>query len=528
VTDSDLSDRAGTAGKRDYPRLFIAMNQVVMAMSSAGQSNYENVVRSSFTHAAEGLRAEKALLLLVEREEPLVLRSLVSRGNVTSAQVRACERGEPVAGVSAPLVSKAAQGRRVEVAEDGGDAGCAGVLCCPVVDPVAEAVVAVLYFQAEPGEGYDEHDATWLEGYAAVIGQAFPLCFQKHARDHQVRELLQGRGRPENAPDLIGRSAQTLALLRLLHEVYIPAAEATDPDPLLILGEKGTGKDLVARYLHTYSSRRDHPFVAVNCAEITDELAPSRLFGHKRGSFTGAMADEPGFFRAAHRGVLFLDEVAELSPRAQGALLRVLESRTVVPVGHTREVRVDVQILLATNRDLDQAADDGMFKRDLLDRFKTQAIRLEPLRERPWDIAALTRHFIEHHERRTRKKTLGLTPDALKTMLVYKWPGNVRELSRVCSLLITHAKAGHHIDRELLLQCYPDAQQAPNPKASAILSDRLPMRDAVRAFERELILARLEQHNWNARAARQSLGLPKTTFQRYTLNLGITRCAREL
>src|SRR5262249_1445575 len=155
----------------------------------------------------------------------------------------------------------------------------------------------------------------------------------------------------------------------------------------------------------------------VNCAEITDELAAARFFGHKKGAFTGAVADEPGFFRAAHGGVLFLDEVAELTLRAQATLLRVLENRMVVPVGQTKEIPVDVQVLLASNRDFEAAVAEGTIRPDFLDRFKTQALRLESLRERPWDIPALARHFLSHHERRTRKKTLGFTQPALRLLV---------------------------------------------------------------------------------------------------------------
>jgi DNA-binding NtrC family response regulator len=308
----------------------------------------------------------------------------------------------------------------------------------------------------------------------------------------------------------------------VLHEVYIPAAGAPDPDPLLILGEKGTGKDLVARYLHAWSARRDRPFVVVSGAELTDDLAAARLFGHKRGSFTGAVHDEPGLLRAAHRGVLFLDEVGELSPRVQAMLLRALENRAVVPVGETREIKVDVQVVLATHRDLDEAVAEGRLRPDFLDRFKTQTLGLQPLRERPWDIPDLARCFLAHHERRTRKKTLGWTPEALRTLLSYAWPGNVRELARVCSLLVTHARGGAPVDRDLLVRCYPAVTAgARNPKAAPLLWEDVPMRRAVREIQRELILARLERHHWDVRAARESLGLPKTTFHRHLAALGI-------
>jgi DNA-binding NtrC family response regulator len=521
------------APARDYARLFSAMNEVLKVFSTGGDE--EDALRRTFQDAAQGFGAEKALLLVVEGQQPLRLRSISGRG-LTDKQVQACERGESVKGVSSSVIRTVIDTRRVKLIENpllqkdqDRTPALAGqnysVLCSPILDPLRDVVLAVMYFQngsTEHAQTYREGDAVWLEGYASTLGQAFGYYLQKERSERELKALLNTADRPENAPELMGDSAHTQALRRELHETHIPAAEAPDPDPVLILGEKGTGKDLVARYLHAYSARRDHPFIAVNCAEISDDLASSRFFGHKKGAFTGAITDEPGFFRAAHRGFLFLDEIAELSLRAQGTLLRVLENRTIVPVGETREIRVDVQVLLATNRDPETAVKEGAIRGDLYDRFRTQAIRLQPLRERPWDIPALVQHWIAYHERRTRKKTLGLTQEALRAMVSYSWPGNVRELARVCSLLITHAKPGARLEPTLLAHCYPDISSSnPNPKAGPVLWEDVPMRKAIRAFERELILSRLERHNWNVRSARESLGLPKTTFHRYAVVLGI-------
>lgn len=519
---------------RDYARLFRAMNEVLRAFST--DADGEDALRRSFSEAAQGFGAEKALLLLVDGQDPLSLRHLCMTG-LSSAQVQACERGESQKGVSSSIIRAAIDSRRVNLIEnplfqaDADLSPCLvgqnySVLCSPILDPVRDIVLAVLYFQnnaVDSQVAYRASDAVWLEGYASALGQAFAFCFQRQRRERDLRELLQGARRPEHGPDLIGESAHSQALRRVLHEAYIPAAEAPEPDPVLILGERGTGKDLLARYLHAHSARRDESFVAVNCAEVSDELAPARFFGHKKGAFTGAVADEQGFFRAAHRGVLFLDEIAELSPRAQGALLRVLENRTLVPVGETRELRVDVQVILATNRDPERALADGILKADLFDRFRTQTISVQPLRERPCDVPPLVQHFVARHERRTRKKTLGLTQEALRAMVSYSWPGNVREVDRVCSLLITHAKAGTRLDVALLEAWYPDVVRTErNPKAGALLADHVPMREAVRVFQRELILSRLERHHWSIRSTRESLGLPKTTFQRCAAALGIT------
>jgi DNA-binding NtrC family response regulator len=518
---------------RDYPRLFGAMNEVLRVLSAGGDE--ADALRRSFEDAAEGFGAEKALLLAIESDQPLRLRSLYSSG-LTARQIEACERGESVRGVSSSVIRGVVQTRRLKIienplfqADQERTPALPGehysVLCAPVLEPVRDVLLAVMYFQndgLDQAQAYQESDAVWLEGYASALGRAFGLYFQKERSERELTVLLRTADRPDDAPELVGDSAHTQAVRRALHEIHIPAAEAPDPEPLLILGEKGTGKDLVARYLYAYSARREQAFIAVNCAEISDELASSRFFGHKKGAFTGSVSDEPGFFRAADGGVLFLDEIAELSLRAQGTLLRVLENRTVVPVGETREIRVDVQVVLATNRDPAEAVRSGAVREDLFDRFNTQAIQLQPLRERPWDIPALVHHWIAHHERRTRKRTLGLSQEAMRAMVSYRWPGNVRELARVCSLLITRATPGVPIDHALLARCYPEmSRTAPNANAAPVLWEDVPMREAIRAFERELILSRLERHGWNARAARESLGLPKTTFYRYVVALGI-------
>jgi anaerobic nitric oxide reductase transcription regulator len=220
--------------------------------------------------------------------------------------------------------------------------------------------------------------------------------------------------------------------------------------------------------------------------------------------------------------MLFLDEVAELSLRAQASLLRVLENRLVVPVGETKEIPVDVAVVLATNSDLASAVAQGRLRADFHDRFRTQSIRLLPLREHPWDIPLLLEHFRSHHEHRLQKKTLGFTQEALRALVSHSWPGNVRELARACSAFVAHAKPGAPINQALIERSYPEALQgSPNPTAAPVLWEGATLRDAVRSFQREVILARMERYRGDVRGARDSLGLTKSTFHRYVKNLGI-------
>jgi transcriptional regulator with GAF, ATPase, and Fis domain len=350
---------------------------------------------------AEGFGAEKALLLAVEEAEPLRLRSLLAIGPLSPSQVSACERGESVKGVSPSVIRRAIATGEPELIEDprlGAPAaqtaslegGNFSVLCAPVRAALSGAVLAVLYFQNGGLESaYDATDLEWLKGYSTALGSVFGWHLERERREREVSELLESRERPEDAPELVGESRGTRELRRLLHETYIPALDAERPDPILIVGERGVGKDLVARYLHAYSGRGARPFVAVNCAELTDELAASRLFGHKKGAFTGAAADEPGLFRAAQKGVLFLDEIGDLSPRAQACLLRVLENHAVSPVGEAKEFPVDVAVVLATNQDLEEAVHGGRLRADFYDRFRTQVVRVAPVRERRADVPLL-------------------------------------------------------------------------------------------------------------------------------------------
>jgi two-component system response regulator HydG len=516
---------------RSYTELLGAMNELLAVLSRDG--NREAALRASFEAAARGFGAQKALLLLVEEREPLRLRAVHVLGRLTPDQVAACERGESVRGVSPSVIYRVIETGRPELIEDPRlqadasrtpslEGGQFSILCAPIRDPLRETVLAVVYFQNSGlTEAYEEDDRAWLEGYATAAGQVFGFHFRKERQERELRERLEAAGASDDAPEILGDSAHTQALRRALHEIYIPALEAENPEPSLILGERGTGKDLIARYLHAFSSRHKRPLVVVNCAEITDELAASRFFGHKKGSFTGAVTDEPGFFRAAQGGVLFLDEVAELSLRAQAHLLRVLESFRVVPVGETKEIPVNVAVVLATNRDLDEAIKDGALRADFYDRFRTLAIRLLPLREHPWDIPILLEHFRRHHERKHRKRTLGFTPEALRALASSAWPGNVRDLARACALFVIHAQPGAPIDLALIQRCLPEALQSSNPKGGPLLWADLSFRDAVCQFERELLLSRLEHHGGSVKAARESLGLSKATFHRYMKRVGL-------
>jgi transcriptional regulator with PAS, ATPase and Fis domain len=235
-----------------------------------------------------------------------------------------------------------------------------------------------------------------------------------------------------DAPRVVVASRAMTELLSLAERAAQSSAK------VLITGESGVGKDVVARHIHSHSARRRAPFVAVNCAGVTETLLESELFGHVKGSFTGAYRDKQGKLQLAHRGTLFLDEVGEMSLRMQALLLRFLENGEIQAVGSDQtQSRVDVRVVAATNRNLGDLVAAGQFREDLLYRLRVIHLHVPPLRERPEDVQALMTHFLERAER-----SLNFTEDALRAFQTYRWPGNVRELMNVVEQLLWLSTTG--------------------------------------------------------------------------------------
>jgi two-component system, NtrC family, response regulator HydG len=278
---------------------------------------------------------------------------------------------------------------------------------------------------------------------------------------------------------------------------------------VLVRGESGSGKELVARAIQRSSGRSDRPMLSVNCAAIPRDLMESQLFGHKRGSFTGADADHAGLFSQAHTGTLFLDEVGEMTLDGQAKLLRILEGHPFLPVGATKEVSVDVRVIAATNRDLREFVRDGRFREDLYYRLTVFELYIPPVRDRGGDVELLVNHFLEHFKRQHGRTYLTLSPDARDKLLGYSWPGNVRQLRNV-------------IDSAVVM-C----------EGKVILADDLGLRDASHSdqleslridfWERKLIQEALKRTSGNIPEAARLLGLGRATLYRKVEEYGIER-----
>jgi PAS domain S-box-containing protein len=335
-----------------------------------------------------------------------------------------------------------------------------------------------------------------------IVGGA--ETFRDLSEIETLRRELEGRSR-------IGELVSRSPLMQRVFDV-LPAVAAS-PSTVLILGETGTGKELLARTIHSLSPRRKGPFIAVNCGALPDTLLESELFGYKAGAFTGAHKDKPGRFGLAAGGTLFLDEIGDVSPSLQVRLLRVLQDRVYEPLGATRSERADVRIIVATNKDLAERTRTGAFREDLYYRVNVIRVELPPLRRRKEDIAILAEQFIERFNRLQQKSVKGLTPEALSLLMAHEWPGNVRELENVIErafILCSEGSIGiEHLPGELL------ARRPVRGGDSGIRMGR-------ELFEAQAIHAALERNSYNRLAAAKELGIHKSTLFRLVKKLRIS------
>jgi PAS domain S-box-containing protein len=335
-----------------------------------------------------------------------------------------------------------------------------------------------------------------------VIGGA--ETFRDLSEVEALRRELEGRYR---VGDLVSRSP----LMQKVFEV-MPAIAAS-PSTVLILGETGTGKELMARTIHDLSPRRQGPFIAVNCGALPETLLESELFGYKAGAFTGATKDKPGRFALAKAGTILLDEIADVSPALQVRLLRVLQERIYEPLGATRAETADARVIVATNKDLAEQTRKGAFREDLYYRVNVVRVQLPPLRRRKEDIPLLVEQFIERFNRLQRKSIGGIEAEALSLLMAHDWPGNVRELQNAIERAFTLRHEG-----EIGIADLPEELTAHGLATGADAEFRC----AHDLLDVQAIHTALMRNDFNRLAAARELGIHKTTLFRRMKRLGIS------
>jgi DNA-binding NtrC family response regulator len=340
-----------------------------------------------------------------------------------------------------------------------------------------------------------------------------------------ARRALEAKEQETEADKLLQPNAGLVSGLvghsRQMIELYMEIARvAAYRSTILIYGESGTGKELVARAIHNNSPRAKQPFIAVNCGALTETLLEAELFGHTRGSFTGAVADKKGLFEEAEGGTLFLDEIGETSPALQVKLLRVLQEGEVRRVGSTKSTKVDVRVIAATNRNLEEEVKAGRFREDLYYRLSVITLRVPPLRERREDIPLLALHFLQHSCQETGKRVT-LSEAALRTLREYEWSGNVRELENTIEHAVLHTRGGVITEDDLptrIRAARPEAQAVQPTFTEASFFAELP---SLEEMERRYLLYVLEAVNGNRTRAAEVLKIDRRTLYRMAERFGI-------
>jgi transcriptional regulator with PAS, ATPase and Fis domain len=293
------------------------------------------------------------------------------------------------------------------------------------------------------------------------------------------------------------------------------AAACGNRATVLITGESGTGKEMVARGIHYNTFKDDAPFVAVNCGALPKDLIESELFGYKRGAFTGAIGDSEGLFRAADGGTIFLDEIMEMSPELQVKLMRVLQERKIRHLGDTREIPINVRVIAATNKPIQESLESGSIRKDLYYRLSVITIHLPPLRDRSEDIPLLIEHFLKKHQADYNSPVTSIEPSALEVLSKYPWPGNVRELENLVEMLLAYAKSP-----VIRVSDLPEriTEGASVPKKAAIGDDDV---FTLKEAERKLIVNALSKSKGNKSHAAQMLGISRKSLYKKLVDYNI-------
>ncbi len=444
----------------------------------------------------EAIPAERGAIILVG-ESPEDFTSFFGRDRVPEAS-------QPVE-ISRQIIDRALRGGAA-VLSNGPEPGAAGLTSLLVVPlSLLGRTAGVIYLDTRnPRTHFDEGHLQLLTAIGSIAA---------HALENARRlEWLAGENRRLNEEidlehDMIGESPRMREVYQFISRV------AASNSTVLIRGESGTGKELVARAIHRNSPRADQPFVAINCAALAETLLESEMFGHEKGSFTGAIAQKKGKLEVAEGGSVFLDEVGELAPHLQVKLLRVLQEREFERVGGTRPIKVDIRLIAATNKDLEEAVRDKTFRPDLYYRLNVIALTMPPLRERRQDIPLLASYFADKYCGKAKRPPMGLSPEARACLANYDWPGNVRELENAIERAVVLGSGDRILPENL-----PEALLETEPAASGCLPS---YHEAVREQKKQIILEALNRAEGSITEAARLLGVHPNYLHRLIRNMNL-------
>jgi Nif-specific regulatory protein len=495
---ADGSQTPPPGPRHSLSRDLALLYRLALDMGSAG--TYSDLVAIVLDGLLQAIPADVGAILSIKEGRDLDVTAHRNRDPSIQTYTRVSEfvSNEVLASKEAILAEDVARDRYLRNRESLADIGATSLICAPVT--FGEKVLGLIHlYCTDPHKAMTAEDLEFTVAVAKHLGAATHQLRRQDSLTAQNRSL---RDQLHVESELVGHSVPMKAV-----ESQIGRVAGTNAT-VLIRGESGSGKELVARAIHYSSSRKDGPFVCLNCAALTETLLESELFGHEKGSFTGATEKKIGKFEAADHGTIFLDEIGEMNPGTQAKLLRVLEGHPFERVGGHTAIRVDVRVVAATNQPLEQAIQSGAFRRDLFFRLQVVEIRVPPLRERLQDVPLLADHFLRRFVRETGRKIRGFTPQALKKMETYHWPGNVRELRNVVERAVALGVSSTIDAPDIWLSSLEAVGPVP------ISQDTIYQPVSLEEVEKQHILRTLDHTDWNKTQAASILNIERSTLDR--------------
>jgi Nif-specific regulatory protein len=496
----DGPDKTTTAiGRHSLSRDLSLLYRLALDMGSC--TTYEELVRTVLDGLLEAIAAEVGAILTMKEGRELEVTAHRHRDPSIKVYTRVSDyvTNEVMRSREAVLAEDVARDRYLRNRESLTTIGATSLICAPVI--FAEKVLGLIHLYCT-----DPHKALTTEDLEFTVAVAKQLGTVTHQLQRQASLIVENqslRAQLRVESELVGNNP---AMKAVEHQIgRVAATNAT----VLIRGESGAGKELVARAIHNSSARREGPFVCLNCAALTETLLESELFGHEKGSFTGATEKKIGKFEAANHGTIFLDEIGEMNVGTQAKLLRILEGHSFERVGGNSPIRVDVRVVSATNQPLEKSLQAGTFRRDLFFRLQVVEIVVPPLRDRASDVPLLADHFLKRFVRETGRKIRGLTPAALEKMQKYHWPGNVRELRNVVERAVALGTGPMLDASDIWLSSLEASGPAPLVQATAAYEVA-----SIEELEKRHIMRTLEHTDWNKTQAAAILKIERSTLDR--------------
>lgn len=462
--------------------------------------------------AIENLNAERGVIFLVDEAGaiyPTASRSLYS-DDLGEAQKIAFSVVKEAINEKEGLVTPNAQKDERFHSESAIHYNILSIICVPMIYR-GDAIGAIYLDHGKKEGAFSERDASFLKAFIKLSVSSIYHLLEKDKLRVLSTYPVPKTSYEQEYPEIITNSQQMLSIFETL-DLIAPSNVS-----VLILGESGTGKELIARAIHNKSARREKRFIVQNCASIPETLLESELFGYRKGSYTGATHDKPGLFEVADGGTLFLDEIGDLSLSSQAKILRALQDGEIRRIGDNTAIKVDVRIVSATNKDLQEQIFKGLFREDLFYRLNIVTIKVPPLRERKEDISLLSRHFLTTYCQKLGKHYAGIEKSAIELLTEYNWPGNVRQLKNEMERIAILLQEGDTVTSEKISEIIQQSVLMKTP------SDSKSLKDVLETVQQRMVLDSLSKYKWNKTKAAEELKISRRGLLKMIERMGLDR-----